>query len=62
MSKQSLEQIEIHENFLSDKTFDELIKNITKIQDKFNKRLGIIPRAIRKPILEDKIGSPSSKA
>lgn len=35
MSKQSIEQIEIHKNFLSDETFAELIDNITKIQDKF---------------------------
>ncbi len=35
MSEQSIEQIEIHENFLSDETFNQLINNITKIQDKF---------------------------
>ena len=35
MSKQLLKQIEIYENFLSDEKFNLLIKNITKIQDKF---------------------------
>jgi len=35
MSKQSLEQIEIYENFLTDEKFNLLIEDITKIQDKF---------------------------
>lgn len=35
MSEQSLEQIKIHENFLSDVQFNQLIENITKIRDKF---------------------------
>lgn len=35
MSEQSFEQIKIHENFLFDVKFNQLIENITKIQDKF---------------------------
>lgn len=35
LSGQSLKQIEVHKNFLSDAEFNLLIENITKIQDKF---------------------------
>ncbi len=35
MSNQSLEEIEIYENFLTDEKFNLLIEDITKIEDKF---------------------------
>lgn len=35
MSQETIDQIEIHENFLPDEKFNRLIELITKIQDKF---------------------------